>query len=62
MYQKKMTKANTFGDASAMLIDLDDTSANAAGGMPADDVSAIPPGGASVDDSLSLASGDYDRR
>lgn len=49
-----------------MLIDLYDTSANAsanaAGGMTADDASAIPPGGASVDDSLSLASGDYDRR
>lgn len=49
-----------------MLIDLYDTlanaSANAAGGMTADDTSAIPPGGASVDDSLSLASGDYDRR
>ena len=49
-----------------MLIDLDDTSANAstnaAGGVTADDASAIPPGGASVDDSLSLASGDYDRR
>ena len=49
-----------------MLIDLDDTSADASanevGGMTADDASAIPPGGASVDDSLSLASGDYDRR
>ena len=45
-----------------MLIDLDDTSANAASGMPADDASATPPGGASVDDWLSLASGDYDRR
>ena len=49
-----------------MLIDLDDTSADASanevGAMTADDAPAIPPGGASVDDSLSLASVDYDRR